>query len=266
MESAFFETMFREATITVTDYFLFATTAFVVFYFLLKNVLARRKIQKRFPKWSDYGRDIFFSLVTVAIFGVVSGLTFHTFWDYTTIYKESYDQYGLAYYLFTFVWMLFLHDTYFYWAHRLMHTKWLYRHVHKVHHLSTNPSPWTAYAFHPLEALIEAMILPLIAFTLPVHGSAIATFFFFQIAYNVYGHLGYELYPKGFHKTAIGKYINTSVAHNQHHARFVGNYGLYFLIWDRLMGTIRADYDEVYEATTGTAPRPVPGAGSTPGT
>lgn len=103
MDSIFFETMFREATITVTDYFLFATSAFLVFYFLLRNVLAGRKIQKRYPMLKDYGRDIFFSLVAVAIFGVVSGLTFYTFRDYTTLYWQSYDQYGMAYYLFTFV-------------------------------------------------------------------------------------------------------------------------------------------------------------------
>lgn len=162
--------------------------------------------------------------------------------------------------------MVFLHDAYFYWVHRLMHTKWLYGHVHKVHHISTNPSPWTAYAFHPLEAVVEAGILPLIAFTLPVHPSAIASFFFFQIAYNVYGHLGFELYPKGFHKTAIGKYVNTSVAHNLHHSRFNGNYGLYFLIWDRLMGTLREDYDRVYEASTGSASVEAGEAGTTPGT
>ena len=76
---------------------------------------------------------------------------------------------------------------------------------------------------------------------------------FNQIMYNVYGHLGFELYPRGFHKTWIGRWINTSVAHNLHHKKFTGNFGLYFLFWDRLLGTIREDYDATYEATT--APR-----------
>ena len=68
-----------------------------------------------------------------------------------------------------------------------------------------------------------------------------------MIIYNVYGHLGWELYPKNFHKTRIGKWINTSVAHNQHHQYFKGNYSLYFLFWDRIMGTLRKDYDEQFE-------------------
>jgi lathosterol oxidase len=72
-------------------------------------------------------------------------------------------------------------------------------------------------------------------------------FFLFMIIYNVYGHLGYELYPKNFNKTVLCKYINTSVAHNQHHKYFKGNYGLYFTIWDHLMGTLREDYSQAFE-------------------
>jgi sterol desaturase/sphingolipid hydroxylase (fatty acid hydroxylase superfamily) len=68
-----------------------------------------------------------------------------------------------------------------------------------------------------------------------------------MIVYNIYGHLGWELYPKNFHKTQIGRWINTSVCHNQHHQYFKGNYSLYFLFWDRWMGTLREDYDAQYE-------------------
>ena len=42
-----------------------------------------------------------------------------------------------------------LHDTYFYWTHRMMHHRWLYPWFHRVHHQSTNPTPWAAYAFAP---------------------------------------------------------------------------------------------------------------------
>lgn len=94
------------------------------------------------------------------------------------------------------------------------------------------------------------MILPIIAFTLPVHTSAIIFFFVFQITYNVYGHLGFEIFPKGFHKSSIGKWFNTSTAHNLHHHKFNGNYGLYTLFWDRMFGTVREDYDQTYERTT----------------
>jgi len=143
---------------------------------------------------------------------------------------------------------LLIHDTYFYWTHRLMHHPSVFKYFHKVHHLSTNPSPWAAFAFHPLEAIVEAGIIVVIAFIMPVHPLAIALFLLIMMVYNVYGHLGYELYPKGFTKTRIGKWINTSINHNQHHQYFKGNYGLYFLWWDRWMGTLRMDYDQEFEA------------------
>ena len=71
-----------------------------------------------------------------------------------------------------------------------------------------------------------------------------------RIIHNVYAHLGFEIYPKGFHKTWVGKWVNTSVAHNLHHDKFDGNYSLYFLFWDRLMGTLRTEYDDTYETVT----------------
>jgi sterol desaturase/sphingolipid hydroxylase (fatty acid hydroxylase superfamily) len=33
----------------------------------------------------------------------------------------------------------------------------------------------------------------------------------------------------------------------QSHHQYFKDYGLYFLFWDRMMGTIRSDYDERFE-------------------
>ena len=80
----------------------------------------------------------------------------------------------------------------------------------------------------------------------PIHPFALALFLLIMMIYNVYGHLGYELYQKGFSQSKLGKWINTSVNHNQHHQYFTGNFGLYFLWWDRWMGTLRSDYDQEF--------------------
>ncbi|MDQ2752830.1 MAG: sterol desaturase family protein [Bacteroidota bacterium] len=131
-----------------------------------------------------------------------------------------------------------------------MHHRKLFRYFHLVHHQSTNPSPWSAFAFHPLEAFVEAGIFAVLLFSIPLTSIHFFIFFVIMMLYNVYGHLGWELYPKGFSKHRIGKWINTSVNHNQHHQYFTGNYGLYFLFWDRMLKTIRPDYEKRFEEIT----------------
>lgn len=229
-------------------YVMFAGLAFLFFYVIWRQRFFYKKIQSRFPRNTDYLREIFYSFLTIAIFALVS---LFLFWNpvvskHTTIYKSIADR-GWLYYFAIYPLLFIMHDTYFYFTHRLMHHKYLFRWFHLVHHQSTNPSPWAAYAFHPLEAIVEVGIVVIFSFTLPIHKTHLLIFFLMMIIYNVYGHLGYELYPKGFSKSAMGKWINTSVNHNQHHQYFKGNYGLYFLFWDRVFGTVREDYDERFE-------------------
>ncbi|TAJ52015.1 MAG: fatty acid hydroxylase family protein [Chitinophagaceae bacterium] len=229
-------------------YFMMAGLAFLLFYIVWRNRFFYQKIQTRFPKNQDYLREIFYSFLTICIFSFVSVVLFvhPQVAPHTTRYLQISD-YGWTYYFMVYPLMFIMHDTYFYFSHRLMHHKLLFKWFHLVHHKSTNPSPWAAYAFHPLEAVVEVGIVIIFLFTIPIHKSHLLIFFLMMIIYNVYGHLGYELYPKGFSKSTVGRWINTSVNHNQHHQYFTGNYGLYFLFWDRIFGTVREDYDAKYE-------------------
>lgn len=229
-------------------YFILAVIGYGIFYVWKRQAWRFKKIQPKFPLPKDYLREILYSILTTFIFAGIGFFVFLTpFKNYTKAYFNIQDH-GAGYLIFSVLLIIIIHDTYFYWIHRFMHHPAVYRWFHKVHHLSINPSPWASMAFHPLEAIVEAGIIVLVAFLFPVHPLAIGIFLLFMMAYTVYGHLGYELYPKGFSKNFIGKWINTSVNHNQHHQYFEGNYGLYFLFWDRLMGTIRTDYDERFES------------------
>lgn len=229
-------------------YVLLASIAYGLYYVLFKRSWSFRKIQLKFPAVSDYRREFLYSASTSLIF---AGLGYLFFFGplarYTMLYRDIHA-YGVGYLLFTVVLSLVVHDTYFYWVHRWMHRPGVYKYLHKVHHLSTNPSPWAAMAFHPLEAVIEFGIVAILPFLFPIHPLAIGLFLLIMMVYNVYGHLGYELYPKGFASSRIGLWINTSVNHNQHHQYFNGNYGLYFLWWDRWMGTLREDYSKEFDA------------------
>jgi len=239
---------FKSIWLIGSRYFMMAGLAFLLFYVVWRNRFFYQKIQTRFPKNQDYLREIFYSFLTICIFSFVSVVLFvhPQVAPHTTRYLQISD-YGWTYYFMVYPLMFIMHDTYFYFSHRLMHHKVLFKWFHLVHHKSTNPSPWAAYAFHPLEAVVEVGIVIIFLFTIPIHKSHLLIFFLMMIIYNVYGHLGYELYPKGFSKSTVGRWINTSVNHNQHHQYFTGNYGLYFLFWDRIFGTVREDYDAKYE-------------------
>lgn len=244
-------------------YALLASTAFLIFYVIRKHRLEFRKIQVKFPKAKDYVREICFSAITAAIFtGIGFGVFATPFARFTQAYYDI-SKFGITYFIISILLMIIVHDTYFYWTHRWMHRKSVYKFVHRVHHLSTNPSPWAAMAFHPLEAVVEGSVIVLIAFLFPVHPLAIGIFLLFMMTYNVYGHLGFELYPKGFSKNLIGKWINTSVNHNMHHQTVNGNYGLYFLWWDRWMGTLMANYDATFDSVKSREPDRAPASDST---
>ena len=244
MNWEFFLTAFQKIS---SRYFIVALIGFLIFYVIFRQKFFYKKIQQKFPANSDYIRELGYSLLTMLIFSsIIVFLNSPAIVIYTTRY-QSINEYGWYYYFSVFPLLFLMHDFYFYIMHRIMHHPTVFKYIHLVHHKSTNPSPWAAYAFHPLEAIIEQGIVVIFYFTLPIHISHLAIFFLFSIIYNVYGHLGYELYPKGFNKNWFGKWINTSINHNQHHQFFKGNYGLYTLIWDRIFGTIRKDYDGQFE-------------------
>lgn len=223
-------------------YFIVAGLAFLLFYILLYPRRKKSKLQDKLPTSKDYLREIGFSVTTILLFGLIPlFIVFNpAVRPYTTLYRNIGD-YGWTWYFLTYPVMLVMHDTWFYWIHRMMHHPVLYKWFHTVHHRSINPSPWAAYAFHPLEAVLEIGIFVVFLFTIPVHRTHIFIFFLFSITYNVYGHLGWELYTKTFRTGTIGRWINTSTAHNRHHRFFTGNYGLYTLFWDRWMGTLRTE-------------------------
>ena len=110
--------------------------------------------------------------------------------------------------------------------------------MHLVHHKSTNPTPFTAYSFHPSEAIIEGAVILIIVSTIPIHKISFFLFMSVQISYNIYAHLGYELIPKRITNSFLGQWINTSINHNLHHENSKNNYGLYFTFWDRILNTL----------------------------
>ncbi len=232
-------------------YVLFAGGTFLIFWVLLRHKLAHRIIQNKLSNSKQLKREFLFSMSSIAVFSLIGlGIYFAVKAGYGRIYKDIHEH-GLAYFVLSFPLSVLIHDTYFYWTHRFMHHPKLYKHIHLVHHQSTNPSPWAAYSFHPYEAFIQGLIGPILVLVVPMHLYTLLFFGFYQITYNVFGHLSFELFPSGFTRSKWFFWHNTTTHHNMHHRYFNSNFTIYFNFWDRIMGTLHPKYDEQFEEVTG---------------
>ncbi len=233
--------------INIIRYFLFAGIPFLIFYIKFPDFFKKNKIQSRFAKRKDFIREILHSTQTTFILAGVGLLMMKTpLIEYTQVYFNISDQ-PLAWIPVSLILALVLHDTFFYWMHRLIHHPLLFKRIHLVHHKSVNPSPWTSYSFHILEAILESLVAPIILLLIPMHPIALLLFALSSFIINVYGHLGYEIAPKWLRHSLFFEILNTSTHHNYHHEKFNGNYGLYFRIWDRIMKTEHPDYVMQYD-------------------
>jgi lathosterol oxidase len=74
-----------------------------------------------------------------------------------------------AYLVFTVAALDYAHDTWFYWTHRLLHSKALYSSVHVMHHRSNVPTAFAGYSFHVAEAALVFANEIIVCFVLPIH-------------------------------------------------------------------------------------------------
>ena len=228
-------------------YVIIAGSAYIWIWKWNSKKYEHLRIQKKTNESKNIKRDFLNSLSAMFIFATTGTLVIWAMNHGKTQMYSYISDHGFLYFIFSIIVFLFIHDSFFYWAHRFMHLRQVYKKVHLVHHLSTNPSPWTAFAFHPYESILEALILPLVVFILPIHLYAIVIFLIIMTIMNVIGHLGYELYPSGFVTHPIGRWNNTATHHNMHHRLTQCNYGLYFNWWDFWMKTNHPDYIQTFE-------------------
>lgn len=246
-------------------YLLAAGLVFLVLWVWLRRRLRGRRIQTGFPARGDMWREVRWSAATAATFATVGiGTTFLIQSGWTRFYPHMSDH-GWGYWAFSLVAVIVLHDAYFYWTHRSMHHPALFRRFHKVHHLSTNPSPWAAYAFAPGEAASQALFVPLTLMVLPLHPLALFLFLVHMILRNALGHSGFEIFPRGAPRRPVWGRFTTTTHHDLHHSDNRGNFGLYFTWWDRLMGTEHPDYRETFDRVTARSTLTAPGRAIRPG-
>ncbi|KAK4788959.1 hypothetical protein SAY86_020278, partial [Trapa natans] len=130
-----------------------------------------------------------------------------------------------------------LEDFIFYWGHRILHTKWLYKHVHSIHHEYATPFGLTAEYAHPAEILFlgfATIIGP--ALTGP-HLLTLWLWMVLRVLETVEAHCGYHFpwSPSNFLPLYGGADF-----HDYHHRLLYtksGNYSSTFTYMDWIFGT-----------------------------
>lgn len=217
-------------------YIIVAGLPYLWLFVIGKNKYKTRKLQKEIPNKGQIVEEVKLSLLTICIYSC--GIWLFLYWlkhDYTRNYTDI-NEYGWVYFFLSIVVMIIMHDAYSYWTHRLIHHKILFKYVHALHHKFKNPTPWSAFAFHPLESLLTLGIIPIVMFIIPWNHTALIIFITLIIVYDTFIHLGYN-----FEQLKIFKWQNTPKDHDVHHRNSKFNFGLYFTYWDRLMGTYFKD-------------------------
>lgn len=230
--------------------YLVGAAGVALLYWLIRRWIEPRRIQQRLASFADRRREFRQSFETVWVFAVVNLLTLAMIEG--GLLHVARGAPVLAILVPQVIAMVILHDAWFYWMHRTLHLRQLFRLAHAAHHRSRTPTSWAAYSFAPGEAVFESIYVPAmflgISWIAPIQPWAVFIFLGHQIARNAVGHSGFELAWPGFTRSRWTGWLTTSVHHDLHHQEGRYNFGLYFTWWDRWMGTEHPRYHERFDA------------------
>jgi len=141
--------------------------------------------------------------------------------------------------IITWIWQMFfciiMEDVGQYWFHKWLHTPYLYKKIHKLHHKYSAPFGLAAAYAHPLEVLILAIPTFLGPVILQCHIFVFFSFVLFRQLDAVGTHCGYDL-PHLFDPLP---YYGGTKMHDFHHKNFIWNYSSRFDFMDRWFGTYK---------------------------
>lgn len=129
----------------------------------------------------------------------------------------------------------------------MLHTKWLYQKIHKIHHKHISTLFYAYAAAHPLE-YIFGNVLPTVVGVLilgkNIHVTTVIGWYIARSFETLEGHCGYDFSWSPF------RWVPFSAGygyHVFHHSVNVGNYSSFFHIWDTILGSNSAYTKHVKE-------------------
>ncbi len=135
-----------------------------------------------------------------------------------------------------------IHSTHFYFTHRMLHWRPLYRSIHRIHHYNIEVGPWSGLAMHPLELAIYFSTV-CVQWLLALHPLNAL----FQLQFAIFNA---AMSHTGFEKILLSKEVgieSNSYFHFLHHKYFECNYGGTIAPMDQWFGTFHDGSTEAQE-------------------
>ncbi|TVY94332.1 Sphinganine C4-monooxygenase [Lachnellula willkommii] len=137
---------------------------------------------------------------------------------------------------FQFLFALILADTFQYFMHRAMHTRWLYKNIHYLHHDVYVPYAYGAYYNHPLESIpIDSIGYPLGLWLAGMNNRQAALFGALWTFKSVIDHCGYDFPWNPCNIICPDSVIFHDLHHQSWGLKY--NFSVYMDFWDRWFGT-----------------------------
>ncbi len=235
-------------SVILARYFLIAGGAYLLFYSVLKMPLSNRSLRLKQPLGCSIQKDIELSVLSAVVFALSAALIVKYGLEVTLIYTDLH-KYGFWYLGVSFVAVLILQDTYFYFIHRMFHHPLIFRWMHHGHHSSGEPTPWSSFAFDLPEAILQALFFVGVIFIVPIHFITLVVVLMTMTVWAVLTHLGFEVFPRSSTPHWLGRWFIGSMHHSIHHCKYMVHYGLYFTFWDKLLGTEDPNYENKSHAS-----------------
>jgi Delta7-sterol 5-desaturase len=187
-------------------------------------------------------RDRKQSMVSLGVIATMLGLGH---WTYTGLGWGLQPLPGIGGTVLSLIASLLLFDTWFYWFHRLIHTRLFYRRVHRWHHLTVAPTVWSNNSDRLVDNLFLQSYWLVAHFLLPIAPAALLAHKIYDQITGVVGHSGYE---HGGRWCLPPSPLVGVTHHDQHHQFFRCNYATHFSWWDRMIGTLHPSHDREVRA------------------
>ncbi|OJI80488.1 hypothetical protein ASPTUDRAFT_937396 [Aspergillus tubingensis CBS 134.48] len=150
---------------------------------------------------------------------------------YTKLYDIGDGTVSSTYEVAQLLYFIVFSETCTYWLHRLFHHPFLFKSMHKKHHRYIIPTPFSAYAFDPLEAWAISLPVYAYSFLWPMSRHVQVLVF---VCTNVWSFLiRIQLLPRLTYTLDDTR----EQLHTFHHKNVQLNCGQYFSTWDRFAGT-----------------------------